>query len=322
MNVHDNKSFRSSPEVHPTGLGLLGLGRQGSKILKALNQLAPAVRVRVGRRSGPTSYLEVISDPEIQAIVIALPNHLHFESIVAALRSGKDVLCEKPLALTVEQTATIAKVADENGKIVCEAFSYRFHPQHQAIAAILRSGELGEIRLLEGHYRYQLTDKLDIRAQPLCGGGALNDAGCYLLNWACELLEEEPLSIGGIAITDPESGIDTSANLTLGFKRRAAAQLSCSMDLPRESYLKVIGTSGSLYVAKPFHVPAGSKCSLEMNLAAGGKKIISCEAVDQLSIMLEAFLKSCTTRSVDPRFSHWQATVNRLELARIAVSRI
>src|SRR5260221_6595910 len=89
------------------------------------------------------TYADLLADPEIDAIYNPLPNSLHAEWTIRALRAGKHVLCEKPFASNAKEAIEMASAADETGKVLSEGFAYRYHPLTARIKQALQSGELG-----------------------------------------------------------------------------------------------------------------------------------------------------------------------------------
>ena len=123
----------------------------------------------------------------VDAIYISLPNSLHAEWTVRALDAGKHVLCEKPLALTVDDVDRIVEAAGRSGTIAAEAFMYRSHPLTAAAESAVREGRLGTVRLIRGAFTFPLTRVADIRLDAALGGGSLWDVGCYPVSYSCML---------------------------------------------------------------------------------------------------------------------------------------
>ena len=136
----------------------------------------------IGRVHG--SYEALLADPEIDVVYIPLPNHLHAEWTIKAARAGKHVLCEKPLALTVEDVDAMTAACREAGVVLAEAFMYRHHPQTLKVKELLDAGAIGTLRFLRGSFSFPLTRPNDVRLRPEWGGGCLWDIGCYPLSFA------------------------------------------------------------------------------------------------------------------------------------------
>ena len=105
------------------------------------------------------SYEELLASNEIDAVYISLPNHLHAEWTVNALRAGKHVLCEKPFAVSVEEVDRMVAASHETGGVLQEAFMYRHHPQTKLAEAWVREGRLGEITLVRGIFSFSMTNR-------------------------------------------------------------------------------------------------------------------------------------------------------------------
>src|SRR5437588_3066563 len=126
------------------------------------------------------SYEELLADPEIEAIYIPLPNHLHVPWSIKALEAGKHVLCEKPIAMTSAGAQKLADAARQYPHLkVMEAFMYRFHPQWQQARQMVNEGKIGELRTVQSFFSYYLVDANNIRNIAEAGGGGMMDIGCY-----------------------------------------------------------------------------------------------------------------------------------------------
>lgn len=202
------------------------------------------------------SYEEVVADPAIDAVYIPLPNSLHARWTLAALSAGKHVLCEKPFtanAAEAEQVATAAdRAAAADGRVVVEAFHYRYHPLARRMTEIVASGELGRLRRVEAWLCAPILNTSDIRYQADLAGGALMDMGCYVVNMARMLGGAEPTVTSASAkLLSPD--IDRAMSAELLFPDGATASVHCSM---RSSSLlhvsaRVTGEDGDMRVFNP-----------------------------------------------------------------------
>lgn len=127
-------------------------------------------------------YEALLADPTLDAVYVPLPNGLHEQWAIAALRAGKHVLCEKPLTSNSAQAVEVQKVADETGLVVMEAFHYRYHPLAARMAEVAHGGEIGRIKRVETAMCFPLPRFGDIRYDYGLAGGALMDAGCYAIH--------------------------------------------------------------------------------------------------------------------------------------------
>ena len=139
------------------------------------------------------SYEELLADPDVDAVYLPLPNHLHAAWTIAAARAGKHVLCEKPLSLTAAEAQEMVDACREAGVVLMEAFMYRLHPSWQAVRDILASGRIGRLRAIDSWFSYHNVDPEDIRNIAAYGGGALYDIGCYCVNLSRMLFGTEGL---------------------------------------------------------------------------------------------------------------------------------
>src|ERR1700732_4675515 len=139
------------------------------------------------------SYEELLADPEIDAIYNPLPNHLHVPWSIRAAEAGKHVLCEKPIALSVEEARELIRARDAHRVKIGEAFMARTHPQWLRVKELTDSGAVGELRTISGFFSYFNRDPQNIRNRPEMGGGAVMDIGCYPITLSRMIVGREPL---------------------------------------------------------------------------------------------------------------------------------
>jgi predicted dehydrogenase len=197
------------------------------------------------------SYEALLADPEIDAVYIPLPNHLHAEWTIRAARAGKHVLCEKPLALTVAEVNAMEAAARESGVVLAEAFMYRHHPQTLKVKGLVDGGAIGAPRFLRGTFTFQLDRPDDVRLRPEWGGGCLWDVGCYPLSFARFVLGAEPAVVFGSAMVGP-TGIDETFAGQLVFPGGAFVQIEASFRAPYRTHFEVTGSEGTIVVRQPW----------------------------------------------------------------------
>src|SRR5215470_13213106 len=127
-----------------------------------------------------SSYAELLSDPEIDAIYNPLPNGLHCEWTIKALEAGKHVLCEKPLASNADEAERMVAASTATGRVLVEAFHWRYHPLAGRMKEVVESGQLGAVRHIETDFNIPLVFPNDIRYRYDLAGGATMDVGCYV----------------------------------------------------------------------------------------------------------------------------------------------
>jgi D-xylose 1-dehydrogenase (NADP+, D-xylono-1,5-lactone-forming) len=197
-------------------------------------------------------YQQLIEDPSIEAVYIPLPNSLHAEWAVRAMKKGKHVLLEKPAALTESEMEFIHQAADENNVVFMEAFMYQFHCQHKRAKELLNSGVIGEYSHIKTHFSWMLEDPGDIRLNPELGGGAMRDVGCYGLHAVTQIIGFKPIQITMSGKIHPEYGVDTTSVCVLKDDQNRIAEVSASMELPFINRYEVIGAKGSITVDSSF----------------------------------------------------------------------
>jgi len=197
------------------------------------------------------TYEALLADPDIDVIYNPLPNHMHTEWTIKAVEAGKHVLCEKPIALTVEDVDAIKTAAHKHGRVVAEAFMYRHHPQTLQVQELVKSGALGTLKLIRGGFGFFLDRKKDIRLDPTMGGGSIWDVGCYPISYARTIVGEAPLEVFGTQVTGP-TGVDLTFTGQMKFANNILAQIDCSFDIPLYWGVEVLGSEASLRIPSPF----------------------------------------------------------------------
>jgi predicted dehydrogenase len=198
----------------------------------------------IGRHHG--SYEALLADAGVDAIYLPLPNSLHAEWAIKAAESGKHVLCEKPLALSLDEAQAMFDAARANGVMLLEAYPYYFQPQTGAMVALLNAGAIGEVRSVQASFGFTLSNpNNNIRLNPDLGGGALLDAGSYALSVIRLAMGDAPLRVAADA-NWASSGVDISLVATLLYADGRRAQLSCAMDTANHRRATIAGTLGTI----------------------------------------------------------------------------
>jgi D-xylose 1-dehydrogenase (NADP+, D-xylono-1,5-lactone-forming) len=222
------------------------------------------------------SYETLLADPEIDVIYNPLPNHLHAEWTIKAVEAGKHVLCEKPLAISLDEVDAMAAAAKKHGKVVAEAFMYRTHPQTLRVKEIVDSGQLGRIKTVHGSFTFMMTNQDDIRWKPEWGGGGLWDIGCYPLSYTRSVLGAEPLEVFGWQVIGP-TGVDEVFAAQLRFPGDVLAQFDCSIQVPFHVFMEIVGDEGTLNIPHPFNPGASETIYLSRD---GATKAIPVKGPD------------------------------------------
>ncbi len=217
---------------------------------------AQATAAEFGAARAHGTYEALLADPEVDALYVPLPNHLHLPWSIRALEAGKHVLCEKPLVLKAAEVTELVAARDASGCHIEEAFSYRNHPQWTQIRALLDEGAIGEPLAVHATLAKQFHDPNDIRNNPDKGGGALYDLGSYAIS-ACTLVYgDAPKRVIGTLDRDPRFTIDRLSTAILDFGGRHATISVSSQGGPNawasHQQFTVLGSRGWLATDFPY----------------------------------------------------------------------
>ena len=249
-----------------------------------------ASELRIPKAYG--SYEELLADPEIEAVYNPLPNHLHVPWSIRAAEAGKHVLCEKPIALNMAECRTLIDARNRTGVKIGEAFMVRTHPQWIRAREILRSGEIGTLRAIQTVFSYFNRDPANVRNVREWGGGALMDIGCYPIQIARFLFEQEPVHVVGRFDRDPEFGIDRLTSAILDFPSGHCV-FTCSTQMVPYQKVQILGTKARIELEIPFNAPPDRPSRLfvdtGVDLFGGGLRIEEFPVVDQYTIQGDLF---------------------------------
>jgi predicted dehydrogenase len=247
----------------PLRLGILGCAQIARQFVRDVAP-SPAVHIAaVASRSAGTAaafaadfglprhhgrYEDLLADPGIDAIYLPLPNSLHAHWAIEAARHGKHVLCEKPLATSLDEARAMFSAAREHGVMLLEAYPWWFQPQTGQLVALLRDGTIGDVRSVQAAFGFTLTREAadaptNIRMNPALGGGALLDAGSYALSVIRLAMGSAAERVSADA-TWADSGVDLSMAATLFYADGRRAQMSCAMNAAYHRRAVIIGSRG------------------------------------------------------------------------------
>lgn len=206
---------------------------------------ANEVALRFGIERFYSDYQAMLEDPDIDAVYIALPNHLHREWTIRAAAAGKHVLCEKPLALYASECNEMITACQRAHVLLMEAVMYRFHPRMRYLKQMLLAHELGDVRFLHAAFSFQFNTSGNYRAYKQFGGGALLDVGSYCVNATRWLIGSEPEASQVIIAYNQES-IDLNASAILRFREDVSAHIQSSFVAAEHQVIEVVGTTGAV----------------------------------------------------------------------------
>jgi predicted dehydrogenase len=238
------------------------------------------------------SYQELLDDPDVDAIYNPLPNHLHVQWTVKALEAGKHVLCEKPIAMNAAEAQAIVAARDRTGRCVVEAFMVRYHPQWHRLRELLRSGRIGELRLIQSSFLFRMLDPNNVRNQLDIGGGALYDVGCYPIVTARYAYASEPERAIALIDRDPRLGVDCLTSGMLAFPRGRQLVFSSSLQLATHQRVVMFGSEGRIEVMVPFTPRENLRCRILIDSGArqdgGSAEVEEVAPVDQYALQCDS----------------------------------
>lgn len=222
---------------------------------------------KLPRRYG--SYEALLADNDVQAVYISTPHPWHAEWTIKAAEAGKHILCEKPLALNHAEAMAMVEAAERNDVFLMEAFMYRCHPQTARLIELLRSGVIGQVRMIQATFSFNSAYRPEGRLfNQALGGGGILDVGCYCTSIARLVAGVangkdfiEPTHVVGVGHVG-ESGVDEYATASLAFPGDIIANLFTGVRVNAGSKVHIFGSEGSIFIPSPFTPRSGQATSL------------------------------------------------------------
>lgn len=256
---------------------------------------AKAAAAELGIERAYGSYQDLLSDKNVDAVYIPLPNHLHVPWSQRALKAGKHVLCEKPIGLSVAEAEQLAGAAAARPRLkIMEAFMYRFHPQWLKARQFVREGRIGRLRTIQAFFSYFNDDASNIRNHRDMGGGALLDIGCYPISLSRFIFDAEPDRVLGQIERDPNTEVDRLTSGVLEFFQ-GTATFTCGTQLMPYQRVHIVGTSGRIEIEIPFNAPSDQPCRMWVQLLTPRgtpTEEIRCDTCDQYTLQADAFARA------------------------------
>jgi predicted dehydrogenase len=275
--------------------------RRGEVVAIASRSLARAEQAaqELGLGKAYGAYEELLADPEIDAVYIPLPNHLHVPWSIKALEAGKHVLCEKPIGLSsMEAEQLVAAGRRFPRQKLMEAFMYRHHPQWTTAKRLLDEGRLGPLRTVQTFFSYFNRNPDDVRNRADIGGGGLMDIGCYPISLSRFLFGREPRRVFAQVEYDPDFRVDRLASAILDFGD-GSATFTCSTQLAPYQRVQIFGTEGRIEIEIPFNAPPERRCRM-WRQGASAIEEIELEICDQYTIQGDLFAEAVLNDSPVP----------------------
>jgi predicted dehydrogenase len=269
---------------------------------------AESLQAEYGFQRVYSSYDDLLGDPDVQAVFLGLPNHLHAEWIRRAAEAGKHVLCEKPLGMSADEVRQSFDAAERHGVLLMEAFMYRFHEQWLHAYEVIRSGEIGEIRTIQADFGVAIEEPGNIRNRKETGGGALRDLGCYAVSMARLLLRQEPRRVVAFTTSLAQSDVDDLSSALLDFNTAHAA-LTVGTKSHYVQNLVVVGTGGRIEFELPIAALRDAPVRLEISTRQG-TRVVPFAPQDQWTREVEHF-SQCILDGSPPLISREESVQNQ-----------
>ncbi len=234
------------------------------------------------------SYQELLNDKSIEAVYIPLPNHLHVEWAIKALKAGKHVLVEKPIAMSSAEAQQLLHEAKKHPKLkIMEAFMYKHHPQWIEVKRMIKNGVIGELKVIQSSFSFFDDNPNSIVNKKEYGGGSLMDIGCYPISVSRFLFDKEPKKVWAAIEYHPEFKIDITALGILEFEQGSTTFFS-SIQMIDNQRVQIFGTEGSIEIPIPFS-PPNDKVTKIVLVKNNVKEEIKFEICNQYALQVDAF---------------------------------
>lgn len=275
---------KMGPAIHAAkGAQLAALGTSNAAKAAPFRAFAPDMRVH-------DTYEALLADPDIDAVYIPLPNHLHVEWSIKALEAGKAVLCEKPVGMDVAQIDRLIAARDASGLLCSEAYMIVHHPQWQRAKSLLEEGVIGPLRHVNAAFSFFNNDASNIRNQAGAGGGGLRDIGVYVLGSVRYMTGQEPQKLD-YARADMQNGIDLFADMGFTFKDFTYQAFTSIRMAPRQE-VHFHGEAAVMTLTCPFNAGIFDQAEIRISQPDNAVTVERFPRVNQYVSQVEAFGQS------------------------------
>lgn len=247
--------------------GIIGLGNIANKFAQTITAMESVELSAVAARSKNKSeefgkiygvaaekcygnYDEIVKDSNVDVIYISVPHTFHKELSILCLSNGKAVLCEKPVTISEDEIREVIEVAKREKLFFMEAMKTRFLPINQLVKQYINEGKIGDVRLLQADFGFNLPfDPNNRLYNKDLGGGALLDVGIYNISYSTFIFGNNPTSIKSNMYVG-QSGVDESVSIDLAYENGRHAQLFGAINLTTRREANIIGTKGRICVPR------------------------------------------------------------------------
>ncbi len=270
----------------------------------------PVKLKKLGRKYGAEhlysyeQYDDMLHEGVVDAVYIALPNHMHHEYTIRAACAGIHVLCEKPMAVTEHECREMIRACEENNVRLMIAYRLHFEESNLKAVELLRSGKIGEPRFFESVFAMQVRDE-NIRVRREMGGGTLYDIGIYCINAARYLFQDEPTEVVAFSESGPDERFREVDEMTSGILRFPGNRLgsfTSSFGVTDISTYRVAGTLGELRMEQAYELAADIRQQVTLKGKTREKVF---PQRDQFAPEL-IYFANCVRSGEDPEPSGWE----------------
>ncbi len=244
-----------------------------------------------------TELEDVLADSAVDAVYIATPTAYHKELCISAAKAGKHILCEKSLAMNSGEALEIVAACKKGAVLLREGFMYRHHSQHQFAYDMVQKGEIGDPVLFSAWFGFPSFPESDFRMQKDLGGGAVLDAGAYVVNAARFFFKREPVSCHSYTHLNAD-GLDVRGSAIMDFGGGQTANLAYGMNKSYKNSYSIWGTKGELTLLRAFSIPAWEIPVCQI-INQGLKREYSLAACNHFSGELEDFANAAQKNEFD-----------------------
>ena len=260
---------------------------------------------------GLVGYESLLSREDIEAIYIPLPTGLHEEWVKKTIEAGKHILIEKSFAESFESARTLVELARKKNCLIIENFLFPHHSQHSWVIDKVSNGEIGDVHLFRSTFGFPPLPETNFRYNPVLGGGALLDAGAYVVKAAQIFLGNDLKLLGATLKYDEKTGVDIYGDAMLKNFKGQVAQISFGFDFYYQCNYELLGTKGKLVVERAFTAPPGFLPSVRLE-HQGNMTSISLPADNHYLNMSRFFAN--TIRNKKNWIDHWDSLLRQAEL--------
>ncbi len=273
-----------APAIHAAdGARLAGLATSNAVKAEPFQAFCPDLTVY-------NSYDALLDDPEIEAVYIPLPNHMHVEWSLRALDAGKHVLCEKPMTMQAAEFDALTEKRDQTGLLAAEAYMIVHHPQWQFVQKLIADGAIGKLVHVTGAFSFDNREEVtNIRNRAETGGGGLRDIGVYVIGGARFATGQEPSAVQSAIRW--QDGIDTFTEIRAQFP---GFTYSAYVSIRMHPYQEMVfhGEGGVIRLTAPFNARVFGEARVELHRPGLEVQVTRFPGDDHYKLQVEAFCRS------------------------------